>query len=200
METLNRSRTYTTALPVSVSTWLPSLRKVSREITEKKRPADWRRDFMKRNERDYWRDEPGKKMTTKVTDDARTSSVRIRRPPLPPSPVVSRSPLLSPSPTKSKKRIPIWLSGTGRSVCRRGSDTGRPRCANGGGSLSSLMVTATGCRAETARGWSRSTAASQSVRRPPCSAGKRRRGCSPSRSSVAGAGRSRVSGSYYTGT
>lgn len=42
-------------------------------------------------------------------------------------------------------------SGTGKSTYKRG-DTGRPRCANGGGSLSSLMVTATDCKAETARG------------------------------------------------
>lgn len=91
-------------------------------------------------------------------------------------------------------------SGTGRSTCKR-EDTSRPRsCAYGGGSLSSLMVTATGCRAETARGWSRPRAVSRSGRRPTCSAGSRRRGCSPSRSSVADEGRSGVSGSCCTGT
>lgn len=91
-------------------------------------------------------------------------------------------------------------SGTRRSTCKR-EGTSRPRsCAYGGGSLSSLMVTATGCRAETARGWSRPRAVSRSGRLPPCSAGSRRRGCSPSRSSAADEGRSGVFGSCCTGT
>lgn len=92
-----------------------------------------------------------------------------------------------------------WSSGTGRSTCKN-EDTSRPRSCAYGGSLSSLMVTATGCRAETARGWSRPRAVSRSGRLPPCSAGSRRRGCSPSRSSVADEGRSGVSGSCCTGT
>ena len=62
------------------------------------------------------------------------------------------------------------------------------------------MVTATGCRAETARGWSRPRAVSQSGHRPSCSVGSQRRGCSPSRSSVADEGGSEVSGSCCTGT
>lgn len=112
----------------------------------------------------------------------------------------ARSPIVK-SPTGREGRISrARSSGTGRSTCKR-EDTSRPwSCAYGGGSLSSLMVTATGCRAETARGWSRPRAVSRSGRRPPCSAGSRRRGCSPSRSSAADEGRSGVSGSCCTGT
>ena len=62
----------------------------------------------------------------------------------------------------------------------------------------SLVVTATDCRAGSARECSTGTAAWRSERRPCGSADKRTLGCSPSKSSAAGAGRSEACGSRCT--